>query len=346
MKYLFFDIECSDGIHMCSFGYVLTDESFNVLKKEDILMNPEAVFHTGAWGKKNRETQPGIQLYYPKEEFLHQPTFPRFYKKIKQLITAENQLVVGFSHKNDTVFLDNACRKYGFESIDYDFYDVQIIHKEASGLKNPASTETLVEELQLDVKRFIPHKSDDDAEVSMLLTKKFCESENCSLPTLIEKFPNCVGCHHAQKTVYKYKTRAESFIKVINRDSTSGNNFMRGNNFTKYKVFLEDCEKQDVVPKNYEGKKVVVSRGYVDNHFREMLILAERVMDRGGELWHRAVEADIYIDFGDGKNGELKGVKNAIKRGAEIGIISFEDFLKSIDITEEYLAAAVAAKLR
>lgn len=343
MRYLFFDIECSDGTHMCSFGYVLTDENFNVVKKEDILMNPEAVFHTGAWGKKNRETQPGIEMAYPKEEFIRQPTFSRFYKKIKNLITADNQLVVGFSHKNDTVFLDKACLRYGLDAIDYVFYDVQIIHKEASCLKNPASTEKLVEELNLDVKRFIPHKSDDDAEVSMLLTQSFCQAEKCTLPLLIEKFPNCVGRHFNQKTTFEYKTRAESFIRVINRDSTSGNNKMCGNNFNKYKGFLEDCATREVVPANYDGKKVVVGRAYVDNKFREMLVIAERVMDRGGIMWHRAVEADVYVEFGE-SSGEAKGVRNAVKKGATINVIEFLDFLKSLDITEETLEEIILSK--
>ena len=125
MRYLFFDIECSEGKSMCSFGYVLTDEKFRILEKDDILMNPEAIFHTGAWGKKNREAYPGIEMAYPKEVFLKSPTFPALYEKIKSLIEYKDQTVIGFSHKNDTVFLDNACKRYNLPSIDYDFVDVQ-----------------------------------------------------------------------------------------------------------------------------------------------------------------------------------------------------------------------------
>ena len=44
MKYLFFDIECSNchgGIgKMCEFGYVLTDENFNIISQDDIPMSP------------------------------------------------------------------------------------------------------------------------------------------------------------------------------------------------------------------------------------------------------------------------------------------------------------------
>ena len=65
MQYLFFDIEASEGRSMCSFGYVLTDSSFNVIAKEDILINPEARFCTQAWNKKKREEGKGITFDVP-----------------------------------------------------------------------------------------------------------------------------------------------------------------------------------------------------------------------------------------------------------------------------------------
>ena len=49
MKYLFFDIECAgvfkNVAKICAFGYCLTDEKFNILEKEDILINPQGGFH-------------------------------------------------------------------------------------------------------------------------------------------------------------------------------------------------------------------------------------------------------------------------------------------------------------
>lgn len=82
------------------------------------------------------------------------------------------------------MFLDNACKRYNLPSIDYDFVDVQTIHKDYNNLINPFSTEKLVEELNLDVNKYVPHKSDDDAEVSMLVTKNFAKSWGCRLINL------------------------------------------------------------------------------------------------------------------------------------------------------------------
>ena len=44
MKYLFFDIECSNCFNgvgkMCEFGYVLVDENLQVITADDIPMSP------------------------------------------------------------------------------------------------------------------------------------------------------------------------------------------------------------------------------------------------------------------------------------------------------------------
>ena len=59
MNYLFLDMECSNGNDICSFGYVLADENFNVLQQNDVLINPESKFVL-----TNREGTQGISLAY------------------------------------------------------------------------------------------------------------------------------------------------------------------------------------------------------------------------------------------------------------------------------------------
>lgn len=34
MRYLFFDIECCNGRNICEFGYVITNDKFNILEKK------------------------------------------------------------------------------------------------------------------------------------------------------------------------------------------------------------------------------------------------------------------------------------------------------------------------
>lgn len=50
MKFVYFDIECCDGYNICSFGYVVSDEKFNILVKKDISINPNCKFKHGRAG--------------------------------------------------------------------------------------------------------------------------------------------------------------------------------------------------------------------------------------------------------------------------------------------------------
>ena len=70
MKYLFFDIECSNGHDICSFGYCLTDEKFKIIKKEDIVINPESKIVLSKKGEVAK-----IHLAYSQEYFNKQNPF-------------------------------------------------------------------------------------------------------------------------------------------------------------------------------------------------------------------------------------------------------------------------------
>ena len=89
MKYLFFDIECSNCFNgvgkMCEFGYVLMDEEFNIISRDDIPMSPgrgrENKFHlTG------RKHEKDLVLAYTEDHYISQPEFPTFYNRIKTLM--------------------------------------------------------------------------------------------------------------------------------------------------------------------------------------------------------------------------------------------------------------------
>ena len=101
MNYLFLDMECSNGNDICSFGYVLADENFNVLQQNDVLINPESKFVL-----TNRAGTQGISLAYDKDEFYAAPKFPDRYEFIKSLVENPENFVVGFAVSNDagTVF--------------------------------------------------------------------------------------------------------------------------------------------------------------------------------------------------------------------------------------------------
>ena len=85
MKYLFFDIECSvvskKAAKICAFGYCLTDEKFDILEKEDLLINPQGGFHL-----TDRKGTQGLVLPYEYAGFKNYPTFLQRKEKIYGLL--------------------------------------------------------------------------------------------------------------------------------------------------------------------------------------------------------------------------------------------------------------------
>ena len=186
MNYLFFDIECSDGIHMCSFGYVLVDDKFNILDKKDILINPKAPFRLG-----RDEFNPNVELAYPVEEFLRQKVFSFHYDEIRDLILNKCVMPVGHSVQSDMSFIRIACGRYGKELIEYRAFDTQRAYALYTKTHN-RKLHAIVEELGIDTGGIHIHKSCDDAELTMRVAENMCEKESCTLVELIEKYPSAV----------------------------------------------------------------------------------------------------------------------------------------------------------
>lgn len=189
MDYLFFDIEASEGKSICSFGYVLTDEEFNIKEKNDILINPQSVFCTSARGKrKKNEKEKGIKLAYSENTFLSSPIFPKVYERIKNLIERENTLIIGFAHTNDVRYLYTACLRYSLPYFNYRFFDIQDVFRVERNEKNQISLEKIINDAGLDISSYTLHKSVDDAEISMLAAKNLCKNHECKFSDIIQKY--------------------------------------------------------------------------------------------------------------------------------------------------------------
>lgn len=183
MNYLFFDIECADGQRMCSFGYVLVDEKFNILSKEDILINPKCQFRLG-----RNKFDPNIELAYPESEFKKHKVFPCYYDKIKDLIQNKDTVSCGHSVQSDMGFIRFACNRYSMDLIEYKAFDTQRAFALSREPHRNRALHTIIEELDIDISHLHEHKSCDDAELTMLVAKKLCETENCSFSELMEKY--------------------------------------------------------------------------------------------------------------------------------------------------------------
>ena len=186
MKYLFFDIECSNGHNICSFGYVIADQSFCILQKEDIVINPESPILLAPHGKR-----PKIQLAYSDDYLKHQPTFDAFYPKIKGLLCDKNTILFGHSISSDFGFLNLACKRYNLPGLEIEGYDMQKAYQMVSNCQHVQSLESIIEELQIS-HELVFHKSCDDAEATMLICQKIFEKYQLNMQNFKKKFANCL----------------------------------------------------------------------------------------------------------------------------------------------------------
>lgn len=185
MRYLFFDIECANPKFnsICTFGYVITDENFDVIEQRDVLMNPETGYDK--YVIKNI-------LRYSTEELDSQMPFPCYYDEIEQLMCASDVVVLGFSISNDIRFLNETCIRYRMPSLNYRFYDVQKIYGDFAKVQDQASIETAGEVLHLN-KPFFVHRSDEDARITMEILKAICVEKGMTLPLLLAEASSCGG---------------------------------------------------------------------------------------------------------------------------------------------------------
>ncbi len=176
MRILAYDIESTTGSHsdgsMCSLGYCIADENFNIIEQKDIVMSP-----------CTKRFSVHIPLRYSKEDILKQPNFSHFYEEIKSLFSSCD-LIIGFSVMNDVDFLNDVCAVYKLKKIKYAFYDVQLLYKKLTNKQTLTSLEKAMAELG---EEYLPHRSDEDARATLLLFKYLCKSQNLTVKEFINK---------------------------------------------------------------------------------------------------------------------------------------------------------------
>lgn len=339
MRYLFFDIECFNGRDICEFGYVITDTEFNVLEKKDFTINPENRFNlTGRSDGKD------IKLYYPYSTYHKSEKFPFFYDRIKELIEYPDQLIVGHAISNDAGFIRNACKRYKLGPINFRFADTQRMYSEFTNFRNSISLENAGERLNVEKPKYL-HKSDDDSELTMNLVKGMCKELECSLEELIELCDSCSG--KSENFEIKYDD-AEIRQKKRYESAKSGiNNNIRGRNYRMFLQFLDGVKPQgDIIESSLNGKTLCVSLNYEIGHFKEMLSLVQLLTNRNATYNLKASDNDIFVTCSckDEEGNErycsrLKYVNEAIEEGKTIQIISFEELLTILGVTEEDLSS-------
>lgn len=320
MKYLFFDIECASvyqGSKICSFGYVLTDENLNILKSEDIMINPVCIWDQYALKHI---------LAHSKEYYESFPPFNERYEFIKNLFGED---VVAFGHgvTNDVRFLNDDCRRYKLPYIDFVFYDCADIYKEFENDKEVKSlakvSKEFIEQTQGD-----RHESKEDAMLVYEYTKEMCHKMETSLKELLTLVGNCKG--ENKKGRCTYRNIKPKVIKNKNAGKL-------------YEYFLKHVKANGTGNYKYlSGKKVAISLNYEKKHFKEMLLIIQLINNCGGTYVSEGKDADVFVSANDvDKNGFVSycereyDVDEAIENGQRIDKINIITFLKLINFNEK-----------
>ncbi|MDE5943541.1 MAG: hypothetical protein K2H30_04960 [Clostridia bacterium] len=286
MSLVFFDIECASVrktvAKICVFGYVVCDENFNILKKEDILINPRGEFHL-----TDRKGDKGIVLPYSYEEFKKYPAFPKVYGYIKELLEDKDNIILGHATMNDVKYLNLETKRFRLPSFRFSFSDSQLIYMTyISDYSHQFGLEHIANDLGVD---FVPHRAADDAYATMRVVEAMCKAKGCGYSELVKQLrvtegrisnyqihaPTSHGfkAHHAKINELKQqraKTRTKFANYITRKRPFSGGKFA-GKTFTFAREIEDDLPLAES--------------------------MADAVFKSGGNYSFHVTKSDFYVTF-------------------------------------------------
>lgn len=307
MEYVFFDIECAsvtkEFAKICVFGYCITDEQFNIIEKEDILVNPKGGFHLT--DRKGRE---GIVLPYDYAAFKKYPAFPAVYPRIRAMLENKNHLVFGHATGNDVKYLNLETKRFRLPALVFDFYDTQLLYMSMiNAFDRQYGLEGIVQALGI---QFTPHRAADDAYATMRAAQAMCLREGVALPVLLEKYGVLPGRTAKGKTV-KGSSRASVLCEEEKRRAREA----------REKAHIEFCalierknRKKPLRSGEFYGKVFSFSRAIeYDSPIVEAYI--EEIYRRGGRCSSHSDRCNVYVCSQTENDRRLQ---NALAVNAEI----------------------------
>ena len=304
MKYVFFDIECAcvykSVAKICAFGYVVTDENFRVLEREDILLNPRGKFHLT--DRKGRE---GLVLPYVYEDFKKYPAFPTAYGRIKALLEDKEHIVLGHATLNDVNYLNLETKRYKLPSLRFSYYDTQFFYMNVKrNFSRQLGLGAMAEELGVE---FTPHRAVDDAYATMRVCEALLKSEDAAtVPAFVTRYQIRAG----RISDYKITQLGSQGLKtyLAERDEERDRRTKAHDEFYRYvNKYMHRRKKGG----SLDGKVFCFSKE-VEEEVPLSVHLVAAIFASGGRYTSHPAECNVYIARGQG------GVRyqNAVSAGA------------------------------
>lgn len=314
MKYLFFDTECADGnCAICEYGFVLTDDKFNVLKKRNILMDPECRFNL-----RDRKGQDDLELTYPYSEYYKYYPFDDSYEFIKNLMTQKDLLIFGHAVNNDIGFIFKDCNRYNLPLFDYIAYDIQKMlpvfdkHNKRYTSLEKAYVDLVPAEIRSELK---DHRACDDAMKTMLVFKSMVVELEFTPKDLIESCPKSVfnALEYWKQAKARRKERKKHLQNAARRKIGQA---MWDDLYHEHESLLEDP--------NFIGKFLTVS-GEMKEHHEELKNLIQIIKDKGYVAYDRINGSDYLIVFDEDNKKEMTA---GLKYPYAGKILTYQEFLE------------------
>lgn len=289
-RYLFFDIECAcvfkDTAKICAFGYCLTDEQFNILEKEDILINPKGKFHL-----TDRKGRAGLVLPYDYEDFKKHPAFPKVYDRIRALLEDENHLVFGHATGNDVKYLNLETGRFHLPAFRFRFYDTQLIYMTRLGsFSRQYSLESITQDLNVD---FTPHRAEDDAYATMRAAQAMCAAENLSLPALLEKYAVLPGYTAKGRTVNGSSLAMKQYVEEARRAREEREKAHA--EFCRYVEKNRPKKRSPAVKYGEWREKVFCFSREIENNLSASVRYVAEIYRRGGMYSFKSDRCTVYV---------------------------------------------------
>lgn len=317
MKILSMDVESCTGkftnASICSFGYCISDENFNIIEQKDIIINPiPKKFFNG------RAQKAGIQLAYPEEVFRNSFRFDHYYNEIASLF--EDALVVGFAIDNDVKYVNNACDYFHKNRIKYKFLDVQILHRVVNDLPNCIGLAAAGQQLH---ENFIPHRSDEDARMTLLLLKNICETLGLGVEEVAEKY--CVTFGENGENDFKPCVAKSDELKKMSKNRTKNKNILIHNFIKKI------TNSKRVYGGKFARKNICFSKEILNGDVDVVRKLIKRIYALGGKFVTNIESAHIFVAVDSKKFiDETPLAERTNDKGTEVFVYKYEDFLNCV----------------
>ena len=284
MNLVFFDIECASvnktTAKICAFGYVVCDEKFNIIKKEDVLINPRGGFHL-----TDRKGNKGLVLPYSYSEFKKYPPFKEVYPFIKSLLEDKDTVVLGHSILNDVKYLNLETRRFHLPSFDFQFLDSQLMFMSYSGdFTHQSGLEHIAVDLGVE---FTPHRAVDDAYATMRVVEAICKAENCNFDGLVKLY----GLSRGRIKNFNIYSPTSAGVKAYNRKVSDEK---RARSQKRIEFFNYVSRKRPKRGGQFYGKIFSFSRA-IEDDVSCAKGLCDEIYAQGGRYSHHLKDCNFYI---------------------------------------------------